>query len=249
MGGTSGDGLPPPDAPVPLSLIADLQAGLLDDETAARLRSRIRTDPDAVRDVAALDRVRRDLAGLAWDADSAPDVPDDVTARIADALRAADAPSRPGARHAVRRVRPPRLRTVAVIAGVAATVVGIGVAVATLGGDDAVPSARDTVDRITATAGPGDFPVPAAQIYGVIDGPVDAGPLAAPQRLSACLTALGHSPGTTALGARPVRVADRAAVLLVLPGDDPRDVTAAVVDPTCGAGGDGLIATTTLRRP
>lgn len=249
MGGTSGDGLPLPDAPVPLSLIADLQAGLLDDETAARLRSRIRTDPDAVRDVAALDRVRRDLAGLAWDADSAPDVPDDVTARIADALRAADAPPRPGARHVVRRVRPPRLRTVAVIAGVAATVVGIGLAVATLGGDDAVPSARDTVDRITATAGPGDFPVPAAQIYRVIDGPVDAGPLAAPQRLSACLTALGHPPGTTALGARPVRVADRAAVLLVLPGDDPRDVTAAVVDPTCGAGGDGLIATTTLRRP
>jgi anti-sigma factor RsiW len=249
MSGTSGDGLPPPDAPVPLSLIADLQAGLLDDETAARLRSRIRTDPDAVRDVAALDRVRRDLAGLAGDADSAPDVPDDVTARIADALRAADPPQPAGATHAVRQVRSPRLRTVAVIAGVAATVVGIGVAVATLGGNDAVPSARDTVDRITATAGPGDFPVPAGQIYGVIDGPVDAGPLAAPQRLTACLTALGYPPGATALGARQVRVADRPAVLLVLPGDDPRDVTAAVVDPTCGAGGDGPIATTTLRRP
>jgi hypothetical protein len=249
MGGTSGDGLPPPDAPVPLSLIADLQAGLLDDETAARLRSRIRTDPDAVRDVAALDRVRRDLVGLGWDADSAPDVSDDVTARIADALRAADPPPRPGATHAMRLLRSPRLRTVAAIAGVAAAVVGIGVAVATLGGGDVVPSARDTADRITATAGPGDFPVPAAQIYGVIDGPVDAGPLAAPQRMSACLTALGYPPGTTALGARPVRVADRAAVLLVLPGDDPRDVTAAVVDTTCGAGGDGLIATTTLRRP
>ncbi|MFC7674173.1 hypothetical protein ACFQWH_13895 [Mycolicibacterium sp. GCM10028919] len=249
MGGTSSDGLPPPDAPVPLSLIADLQAGLLDDETAARLRSRIRTDPDAVRDVAALDRVRRDLAGLARDADSAPDVSDDVTARIADALRAADPPPRPGAAHAVRRFRPPRLRTIAVIAGVAAAVVGIGVAVTALAGDDAVPSARDTVDQITATAGPGDFPVPAAQIYGVLDGPVDAGPLAAPQRLSACLIALGYPAGSTALGARPVRVADRAGVLLLLPADDPRDVTAAVVDPTCGAGGDGLIATTTLRRP
>ncbi|WP_237570780.1 hypothetical protein [Mycolicibacterium lacusdiani] len=249
MAATSSDGLPPPDAPVPLSLIADLQAGLLDDETAARLRSRIRTDPDAVRDVAALDRVRRDLAGLAWDADSAPDVSDDVTARIADALRAADPPPRPGATHAVRRFHSPRPRTVAVIVGVAAVVVGIGVAVATLGGDDAVPSARNTVDRITATAGPDDFPVPAAQIYGLIDGPVDAGPLSAPQRLSACLTALGYPPGTSALGARAVSAAGRAAVLLVLPGDDPRDVTAAVVDPTCGAGGDGRIATTTLRRP
>jgi hypothetical protein len=249
MGATSGDGFPPPGAPVPLSLIADLQAGLLDDETAARLRNRIRTDPDAVRDVAALDRVRRDLVDLGSDAESAAEVSDDVTARIADALRAADPPPRAGATHAVRHVRSRRLRTVAVIAGVVAAVVGIGIAVATLGDEDAVPSARDTVDRITATAGPGDFPVPAAQIYSVMDGPVDAGPLAAPQRLSACLTALGYPPAATALGARPVRVADRPAVLLVLPGDDPHDVTAAVVDSTCGAGGDGLIATTTLRRP
>lgn len=249
MGGTSSDGLPPPDAPVPLSLLADLQAGLLDDETAARLRSRIRTDPDAVRDVAALDRVRRDLVGLGWDANTAPEAPDDVTTRIAEALRAADPPSRTGATHSARRIRARRPRAVAVIAGVAAAIVGVGVAVAALGGEDAVPSSRDTVDRITASPGPDDFPVPAAQIYGVLDGPVDAGPLAAPQRLSACLTALGYPAATTPLGARPVRVADRPAVLLVLPGDGPRDVTAAVVDPTCGAGGDGLIATTTLRRP
>jgi hypothetical protein len=172
-----------------------------------------------------------------------------VTARIAEALRAADPPPRSRATHAVRRIRPPRLRTVALIAGAAAAVVGVGVAVSMFSQEDAVPSSRDTVDRITASPGPEDFPVPAGQIYAVLDGPVDAGPLAPPQRLNACLSALGYPAASTALGARPVRVADRPAVLLVLPGKNPRDVTAAVVDATCGMGDDGLIATTTLRRP
>ena len=43
-------------------MLADLQAGLLDDATGRRLRRRARTDPDAARQLAALDRVRRELA-------------------------------------------------------------------------------------------------------------------------------------------------------------------------------------------
>ncbi len=35
------------DPPLTVDSLADLQAGLLDDNTAARLRNKVRTDPDA----------------------------------------------------------------------------------------------------------------------------------------------------------------------------------------------------------
>ena len=75
--------------PVTVDLLADLQAGLLDDRTAARLRRRVRTDPAVRAQLAALDRVRRNLSALAVDSASAPDVPADVTATICEALRSA----------------------------------------------------------------------------------------------------------------------------------------------------------------
>ena len=82
-------------APITPELLADLQAGLLDDAAAAALRQRIRTDPDAADMLAALDRVRRDLAALGADDASAPDVPAEVTARVGAALQAAAAASDP----------------------------------------------------------------------------------------------------------------------------------------------------------
>ena len=69
-----GAGQPNP-RPITPELLADLQAGLLDDATAAALRQRIRTDPTPHDMLAALDRVRRDLADLGADDASAADVP------------------------------------------------------------------------------------------------------------------------------------------------------------------------------
>ena len=79
--------------PVTVDLLADLQAGLLDDRTAARLRRRVRTDPAVKAQLAALDRVRRNLSAFAVDSASAPDVPADVTATICEALRSAPPPT------------------------------------------------------------------------------------------------------------------------------------------------------------
>ena len=79
--------------PVTVDLLADLQAGLLDDHTAAQLRRRVRTDPAVKAQLAALDRVRRHLSALGVDSASAPDVPADVTARIGAALRSAPPPT------------------------------------------------------------------------------------------------------------------------------------------------------------
>ncbi|OLO98616.1 hypothetical protein BVU76_29925, partial [Mycolicibacterium porcinum] len=82
----------PSDGPIPAELLADLQAGLLDDATAADVRRRVRTDPlagpEAKKTLAALDRVRRDLRELGADSQSAAPVPAEVSARLTEALRA-----------------------------------------------------------------------------------------------------------------------------------------------------------------
>ncbi len=73
-------------APQMTSRLADLQAGLLDDDEAAALRARILTDPDLAHAARAFDRVREDLANLGSDARSAPDVPRHVMDRLGAAL-------------------------------------------------------------------------------------------------------------------------------------------------------------------
>lgn len=74
-------------------VLADLQAGLLDEATAARIRARIRADADLARRHAALTRVRRGLAdlGTALHADdpTMPAPPADVSDRLLAAIRAA----------------------------------------------------------------------------------------------------------------------------------------------------------------
>ena len=77
------------DPPLTVQLVADLQAGLLDDDTAARVRSQIRTDPQAEGILRALNQVRRDVASTGADPASAPDIPPALAARISAALSSA----------------------------------------------------------------------------------------------------------------------------------------------------------------
>ncbi|MCW2590329.1 MAG: hypothetical protein JWQ86_2756, partial [Mycobacterium sp.] len=69
MDGGAGD----PYGPITADVLADLQAGLLDDDTAAHVRQRVRNDKALARQLGALDRVRRDLVVMGADASSAPD--------------------------------------------------------------------------------------------------------------------------------------------------------------------------------
>ena len=87
------------DPPLTVNSLADLQAGLHDDNTAARLRNKVRTDPGAQQTMDALNRVRREVAALGSDGSSAPEVDPAVVKRIGAALRA---------QHAVGRGRLPR---------------------------------------------------------------------------------------------------------------------------------------------
>ena len=58
------------DPPLTVEALADLQAGLLDDDTAARMRKQVRGDPEARQKMDALNRVRRDIANLGTNAAS-----------------------------------------------------------------------------------------------------------------------------------------------------------------------------------
>jgi hypothetical protein len=53
--------------PLTVELLADLQAGLLDDDSAAHVRRRVREDPEAERILRALNQVRCDVATLGAD--------------------------------------------------------------------------------------------------------------------------------------------------------------------------------------
>ena len=247
----SGGGPQPDSGPVhdPLQLtpelLADLQAGLLDDATAGRVRRQARNDPEAARVIAGLDAVRRELAHLGADEDSAPPAPTHVTARVGAALRTAPPPDPAAGR---TRPRLTGLQRTGLVTGLCAAAAAVVLGVVLLAQDpgSAIP-AGPTAAQLTVAA-PGGFPVPAGQLRAALSQPQDLGPLTDPQRLSSCLTGLGHSPAPALLGGRRVEVAGRPGLLLLLPGSTPEQINAVVVAPTCSAVHTGLVAETVLAR-
>lgn len=231
-----------PDADTPAltpELLADLQAGLLDDATAAQVRRRARTDPDAVRILTQLATVRRELSALGSDARSAPAVPDDVTARVSAALRSA-----PG--HAVARPRLTRRQRVTLALGLTAAAAAVVAGVMVLSGDPGGGfPAGPTASQVTVPDN--RFPLSEADLRAALSSPPQLGALAEPRRLASCLAGLGRSPTEQVLGAR--QVAGPTGVVLLLPGATARRIDVVAVAPSCGAGDTGLVARTGLDRP
>ncbi len=235
------------DPPLTADTLADLQAGLLDDETAARVRQRVRTDPGARQTMEALNRVRRDVAALGSDAASAPPVDPALVEGIAAGLRAQPA----GAAHAVRRGRLPRpARMAFAVAGLAAAFAAAWLGVSALVTEPAtMPSRPTTIEHITVSRPPQTIPLSDQQILELLDREPDLGPLNDPRRQAACLAGLGYPADTRVLGARPVDIAGHPAVLLVLPGDSPAALAALAVAPTCSSVNTGLSADRIVHRP
>ncbi|MGW4098511.1 hypothetical protein [Mycobacterium sp. NPDC004974] len=238
----------PSDGPIPAELLADLQAGLLDDATAADIRRRVRTDPlagpEARSTLAALDRVRRDLRELGADSQSAPPVPAEVSARLSEALRAEPAPAKPSTK---------RWKSIAAVAGA-----GAATAAAVLGGVVLVrpagqaPSTRVSLGQITVSPPRGEVGLSESQILGLLSEPPDLGPLTDAKRRTACLTALGYPSGVRILGAKPLEVAGQHGVLVVVPPktpDPPDAVVAVVLAADCDTGHAGSLAQTVIKRP
>jgi len=233
--------------PLTADTLADLQAGLLDDDVAARLRQRIRSDPSARQTMEALNRVRRDVTALRSDADSAPPVDPAIVDRIAAGLRAAPT----GAAHAVRRGRFPRpARLVFAATGLAAAAAAVWLGVSALTTAPApMPSRPTTIEHITVSRPPQTIPLSDQQILALLDRAPDLGALSDPERRASCLAGLGYPVSTRVLGARPLDIAGHPAVLLLLPGDAPEALAALAVAPTCSSVNTGLSADRIVHRP
>jgi hypothetical protein len=230
------------DPPLTVDSLADLQAGLHDDDTAARLRKKVRTDPDAQQTVNALNRVRGDVAALSSDGASAPEVDPAVVNRIGAALRA---------QHAIRRGSLPRSGRLAVAAaGLTAVAVAAWLGTRALITAPASTTSRPTtIEHITVSRPPLSIPLSDQQILALVHHEPDFGPLTDPRRRASCLSGLGYPTNARVLGARPIDIAGHSAVLLVLPGDGPGDVQALAVAPTCSAANTGLSADRIVTRP
>ncbi|OBG28416.1 hypothetical protein [Mycobacterium sp. E3198] len=245
MGEADDDAAEPP---LTVELLADLQAGLLDDDAAARVRKRVREDPAAQSILHALNQVRCDVAALGADAASAPDVPPEVTARISAALTPNGSHDRVGVAHSSRpHIRPARLA--AGVAGVGAALAAIGVGTAALlNAPEPAPSTPATAQHITVSTPPAAIPLSQAEILGLLSKSPDYGPLGDPSLRASCLSGLGYPASTRVLGARPVDINARPGVLLVLPGDTPDDLAVFAVALNCSAADTGLLANTQVPR-
>jgi hypothetical protein len=230
------------DPPLTVDSLADLQAGLLDDDTAARLRKLVRTDADVQQTMDALNRVRGDVAALSSDGSSAPEVDPAVVNRIGAALRA---------QHAVRRGSLPRSARLAVaLTGLTAVAVAAWLGTRALITAPAPTTSRPTtIEHITVSRPPQTIPLSDQQILALVDHEPDFGPLTDPRRRASCLSGLGYPANARVLGARPIDIAGHPAILLVLPGDAPGDVKALAVAPTCSAANTGLSADRIVTRP
>ena len=239
------------DPPLTVERLADLQAGLLDDETAARVRRQVRTDPHAEATLRALNQVRRDVAAVGADPTSAPEAPPEVIARITEALTSGGptgAPRGPAAHSARPQLRPGRV--VAGVAGFCAVLAAIGIGTAALiNAPTPMPSTAVTAEHITVSTPPMVVPLSHAEILGLLDRSPEYGPLYDPSRRASCLSGLGYPASTQVLGARPIEINARPGVLLVLSGDPPDNLAVFAVALNCSAADTGLLASTQIPRP
>jgi len=201
-------------------------------------------EPPTPEQLAALDQVRRDLADLGTDEASAPEVPASVTERVAAALRAqGGVPA-----HSVRGT--PRWQLIALVVGVGSAIVGAVVGALMLTRAPAPTwSAGPTAERITVSRPATELPLSTPQVVGLLSQRPDYGPLGEPERRASCLSGLGYSATTPVLGARPVDMDGRPAVLILLPADTPNKILALVVEQDCNAAHTGLLANTLVTRP
>jgi hypothetical protein len=241
------------DPPLTVELLADLQAGTLDDEAAARVRRQVRADPQAAGVLAALNRVRREVAAVGADPAGPPDPPPQVSARIAAALRSAEPPTGGPAAHSARP-HPRPARVIAAVAGLCAVLAAIGFGtVALLNTPEPAPTIPDDIQHITVSTPPMEVPLSPNEILGLLDRAPDFGPagstLSDPARRASCLTGLGYPAATQVLGARPVEINARPGIVLVPAGDSPHVLSIYAVSPNCSAADTGLLANTQVPRP
>jgi hypothetical protein len=106
-----------------------------------------------------------------------------------------------------------------------------------------------TAESITVSRPPSNIPLSDRELVALLSRSPDYGPLADPQRRASCLDGLGFPSVTQVLGAQPVDMYGRPAVLMLLPDETPTRVVALVVEPNCSSAHTGLLANKVVTRP
>ncbi|MGW5642900.1 hypothetical protein ACWEV3_24280 [Saccharopolyspora sp. NPDC003752] len=259
----------PQGPPWSLDLLADLHAGVLDQQTADQLRVQVQDDPEAREILAALDATSSDLAAL-----PPLTIPDDVAARIDAALEdevrawaqeqsGAAAPAEPVAPQpapaaeeggqvidfaAAKRRRRRKFTLGAGLVGVAAAAAAVVFSVlpnsTSSDSNQAQPGA--TTGRPAPLALQGDQVTLNGEQFGeIMKSEQYSSALADPQRLIGCLQANGVTGGKP-LGAREITLNGNPAQLLILPGGGLGKFRLLAVGPDCGPGNPAKISDSTF---
>ncbi|MFJ1765883.1 hypothetical protein ACIOD2_36535 [Amycolatopsis sp. NPDC088138] len=223
IGGTIGP-------PWSVDVLADLHAGVLDDDRAAQLWPVVNADPEARAILDALDATQADLASLAEA--PAPPMPAEFAARLDAALaaeaaaafpqqRTAPAPEQTGTGDAevvdlaaARRRRNKRLGWVAgVLTAAAAAVVAVTIAIPSTTQQSGTPNVAAPPPSGPTVGSDGSG---AQALIGKAVGVRDFGPLGTEDRLDGCITAAGLDANVRPEGIRPVNVDGKAGVMIIL---------------------------------
>lgn len=145
----------------------------------------------------------------------------------------------------------PRLNRAAAAAGIAAALVAAVVGTVALIRDSGdARSGPRSLNAITVPSSPtAVVPLTEPEILALLDRSPEFGPLGDAARRTSCLAGLGYPASTRVLGARPLDIGGRPAILLLLPGDARGAVIALAVAPNCSSADTGLLADTTVTRP
>lgn len=254
----------PAEAPLTLELLADLHAGVFDEQVAARLRRRVAADPQAGAVLAALDDTVTELRGVAPPGQHPARMPDTVAAGldaalVAEAKRAGypavgdtggfetgggcgtgpdsgTVAAVPPDGLVARRTRRTGWAAVTVLAAAAAAI-GV-VALSGLQWETTgTPQAGDALGSATVVQSAEPLALTRAGLDGALNQALQArdyGPLSPPHMLRSCLTANDVPAGRAPLGALEVTLDGRPGVLLVLPTGQIARFRLLVVPPNCG---------------
>lgn len=255
----------PEGPPWSVDLLADLHAGVLDDQTSARLWPRVNADPEARAVIEALDTVKVGLGQLG----SAPvePMPAQFAARLGAAL---EAEARRFATPPPAPIPPPRAPVVDLAAarrkrnrtlgwgvGILATAAAaVAVVVAVFPGSNKTGGSAVAGDKppaaSTSNGAKPPLEVESGNLSAAIGGVTnekDYGPLRDQEHLDECIRANGIDPSKVqTIGVRQVMLDGKPGILALLTTGEIGQFRVLVVEPTCGPGNPGKMADRVLPR-
>ncbi|WP_298179605.1 hypothetical protein [Saccharomonospora sp.] len=256
--------------PWSVDVLADLHAGVLDEQESAELWPRVNADPEARAIIEALESTKADLSGFAaLDAEPMPaEVADRIDAALEQQRRALQQASPPPAQpapprqeasqgsnvvslDAARARRNKRLGWGLGLLTAAAVVIAAAVVVVPnmSSTSDTPELAEPAVPQSSQAGGTPPLAVNSSDLgaaIGEVSNVRDYGPLKDEQRLDACLAANGIDPAVKPVGFRPVTIDGQEAVLVLLTTGKLSELRMLALAPGCGPDNPGLLMDETV---